>query len=704
MSSLSTTIVGCLLDVSNSMRQALESGRSDERAIERLRAVLSAALKIAQREQQGDPHARMFVGVFGLEGKYPPCVDLCGVIDMLLGSHEGNKTGHQLLIALANRNNLSHITKYIETKLKDDDARLVHMYLRRHPERIREFVDAIPSEGTMKTVRTTGQVGGATTLAVAGFFLLGPIGAGAGALLGGALGNEGAAAVEDDAVDRSEAIKLANRICKEWLQDFAEFIPRPISDVVQLLQRLQDHPAAGGRRNSDTLLDTLRQYLYGWTPMRDAMERSLNACRKHTNTKRRVLVLISDGESTDGDPVPVARKLKNENITVAAVYLTSNERETRRRLYDRAAIGWSEGQRTLFNMVAKVPCTSHPIPVLASVGWEVPSSGECALYTTVCSVVALDEFCSLLLSARFGSADALLDIIGRVQVDTFVDDKYVVTCKNPSDQGASSTCYAHATAAVIHMSLLRIVGREGGCPSIKEIRDRILLEFPAKVGGRNVEEVLTAATAWYRIRFRKVGEDAARQAVLRRRPVLTTFHLSNSGWKAFGQHFDENAATRNSVLTRARMAPYKSQPSGGGHAVVLYSCDPHSLTFLNSWGSTWGKAGSFSVQDHTTLDISSVPARFYDVYWLESNLTALEKQAYDTKVQETLRRRSKEHPSILELEARCPRCYFNSPIADFKGNIRQAICPRPSCQQSFAPEPGHLVQALYARAGLSDAI
>ena len=41
-----TAVVGCLLDVSGSMRQALEAGRSDERAIERLRAVLSAALKL----------------------------------------------------------------------------------------------------------------------------------------------------------------------------------------------------------------------------------------------------------------------------------------------------------------------------------------------------------------------------------------------------------------------------------------------------------------------------------------------------------------------------------------------------------------------------------------------------------------------------------------------------------------------------------
>lgn len=74
-----TTVVGCLLDVSGSMHKALESGRSDERAGERLRAVLRAALKLAQAEQWRDSQAFVFVGVFGLNAaKCRPAVDLCG--------------------------------------------------------------------------------------------------------------------------------------------------------------------------------------------------------------------------------------------------------------------------------------------------------------------------------------------------------------------------------------------------------------------------------------------------------------------------------------------------------------------------------------------------------------------------------------------------------------------------------------------------
>src|SRR5579871_4555761 len=96
-------IVGCLLDVSGSMRSALEPGRADERAGERLRAVLNAALKIAKAEQRKDRNALVFVGVFGLDTrkKCPAVIDLCGAVDALLGGRDDQRSGHELLIDLA---------------------------------------------------------------------------------------------------------------------------------------------------------------------------------------------------------------------------------------------------------------------------------------------------------------------------------------------------------------------------------------------------------------------------------------------------------------------------------------------------------------------------------------------------------------------------------------------------------------------------
>jgi hypothetical protein len=279
------------------------------------------------------------------------------------------------------------------------------------------------------------------------------------------------------------------------------------------------------------------------------------------------------------------------------------------------------------------------------------------------------SFAHCLLSARFGSTDALLDVLGRMQLDAYIDDSHVRTCRNPSDQGRSGTCYAHASAAVLHMAMLRIVDREGGYPSIEDIRTKILDKFPSRPGGWPVEEVLRAATTWYRpLCFRKVDEESARQAVLRRRPVLSTFRLSQSDWDTFDQHIG-TTATASSVLTYYQMAPHRLSPPGGGHAVVLTSYDPRSLTFMNSWGYQLGNNGSFSVENPSVLGIDGTIGElhpsFYDIYWVEGDLTATERQAYETKVDDALRPHTEQYPIIFKLEAHCPKCQSNTPIADF---------------------------------------
>lgn len=149
-SPLPTRVVGCLLDVSHSMRQTLDTGKGDNEAVERLQAVLSAALKLVRAEQRRENSTLVFVGAFGLNRSAgcPPVVDLCNAIEALVVSNNDDRhlSGHDLLIELANESNLAHITKYIRTKLTDQEALIVHAHLRRHPERTKDFVDAIPNE------------------------------------------------------------------------------------------------------------------------------------------------------------------------------------------------------------------------------------------------------------------------------------------------------------------------------------------------------------------------------------------------------------------------------------------------------------------------------------------------------------------------------------------------------------------------------
>ncbi|KAL6690686.1 hypothetical protein J3F84DRAFT_388615 [Trichoderma pleuroticola] len=366
-------------------------------------------------------------------------------------------------------------------------------------------------------MHTRGQAAGGVSVAVFGGLavsaIAGPVGMAvfaaplAAAATGYCLGDKAVTKIEDRAVEESDALSLARRICARWLNNFTIFKPRPVDDVIRILDKLLKHSDTGtellersdvstGTDNetgngASSELETLKRYMYGRTPMRRALRRSLDAFRNHPDVEQRLLLLISDGFSTDGDPLEISSEL--EKVSIATIYLTSHRKVALRQLYYQPVDSWNDGQGKLFYMATNFSRMEHPVPVLASTGWKAPSEGEARLYAVLSSSAALDEFCSFLVSSRPGMADGLLDIIGRINQDAYINDEHVKTCRNPSNQGSSGTCYAHATAGAIHMSLLRIVGREDGYPSIKEIRQRILTDFPAQQGGRNTRSVLNQA-------------------------------------------------------------------------------------------------------------------------------------------------------------------------------------------------------------------
>ncbi|KAL4997573.1 hypothetical protein BDV10DRAFT_169517, partial [Aspergillus recurvatus] len=144
-------------------------------------------------------------------------------------------------------------------------------------------------------------------------------------------------------------------------------------------------------------------------------------------------------------------------------------------------------------------------------------------------------------------------------------------------------------------------------------RESIPSEFPWEPRGQNTRRVLTEAIGWYRpLQFHEVDEKGA--------PGPSNFPSVQARLGC-----EAAAPTRQSVLIRAHMAAYRSFSDDGGQPVLLTRCDPHSVTFLDSWGRRWGDNGSFSIEDPSVLELvhpaGVAELRCYDVYWQKSDLT-----------------------------------------------------------------------------------
>ena len=129
-----------------------------------------------------------------------------------------------------------------------------------------------------------------------------------------------------------------------------------------------------------------------------------------------------------------------------------------------------------------------------------------------------------------------------------------------------------------------------------------------------------------------------------------------------------------------------------GHAVVLTGCDSDCLTFMNSWGHEFADGGFFRVEDQNVLHQTT----FYDIYWIEADLTQSEKDVYERKGIERSRELLHTYHSLEELTHECPKCSRTSNIGEFYGHVLEAKCP--ICHKKFKPTNSDIIESLYRRA------
>jgi len=138
-----------------------------------------------------------------------------------------------------------------------------------------------------------------------------------------------------------------------------------------------------------------QQLIFGNTPMRacfgEVSSRFVREQGKPSNwlkrlfgqpvpKEERVLLVVSDGEPTDGDPTEYVDAMKKSGIYVACAYITDRDVREPRHLPATEEANWPEGARLLFRLASLVDSAdatltrAHPSwrRALEQSGWTAP--------------------------------------------------------------------------------------------------------------------------------------------------------------------------------------------------------------------------------------------------------------------------------------------------------------------------------------------
>ena len=583
-------LFGVLVDVSGSMENAYALDRSHDASVERTHAILTTIMNIVKREvAHHDRRESIFACAFGLNEEGIRGIVTCDLISLLEYMYitGGPRDGHQVLIDLAKQHETPQAESWIRNHLSQLEARILYTALCSDPSLIQKLVELIP----------TSQASSSASPSAMSSKLLRKFQPSSHTVV-----STMPLSMQKVAVHRSKAYKLAHEIIddppaplplQDMLQNMLHPKPRPVQHVTEMLDDLLQSEVSSSSSSSlhdriHELLEPIKPYIFGGTPMCRALKDAVAVFRE-TNVTQKVLFILSDGQSTDGDPRPIAGELRDLGVTIVTCFLTSDRIDDPRRLHYEVDPSWCpeshnwcprchnlyptclswcptchhsrcplchswsatcrcwmwsycdglicptcDGRAVLFEMGSTMKNTHTPLSYLIDANWELPPSGRSRLFIQANSLDVVNEFCKIVISQLTESCDALVDLLEKVPLATYINQR---NAGFEPKQQEKATCYANAIAAVFHLAMHRIVGRERGIPDFYEIRKRIIDEYG--VDSAYTDQVLTKVCPEYRLHFHEVDETGARQAINKRRPVVATFFLYLDQWEKFSAFYEK---------------------------------------------------------------------------------------------------------------------------------------------------------------------
>ena len=436
------------------------------------------------------------------------------------------------------------------------------------------------------------------------------------------------------------------------------------------------------KERSRELLQRVEPYIYGDAPMHQAIGRATECFEKNASTfqsHKKLLFVLSDGDPTDGGANDFARikeaatRLENAGVTVVGCFVTKSTVIQPRQLYSEMKTDWDQGAKFLFSLSSITTTQSIPRTMFVKRDWSIEvKNNETRLFLQVNHPDHLREACDLARKVVC-SQEALSDLLADVDLDVYINQSVRDYEAQAKQEG--QTCFAHASATVLHLTMKRIHGRQGKIPDFEELKNEMIGHFGKEAAV--IKTVLEKMCNKYRLRYKQVDLKGAMEAVASSRPVVATFGLTLNEWGRFYEFFETDG---KGILTKRviDITARPENPKGFGHAVVLTSFNSEYLRLLNSKGSDWADNGFFKVQNADVLGF-----KFYDVHWEVEDLNEKEKTSFKELGSKRAKWLMETLPSLQrdDYTVNCPRCQQNSPVKKFTGNLSGAKCPK--CNKEF---------------------
>ncbi len=134
----------------------------------------------------------------------------------------------------------------------------------------------------------------------------------------------------------------------------------------------------------DEAMETIEPYIYGATPMHQAMTNANQVFQlPRFKDHKKALLILSDGFPTDWihyDP-----PLEDPEVYVISCFITHDHISDSKRLYSESMETWNEGSKFLFDISSQIKASNLPRTIFVKKGWTVDfKDDKTKLFAQVC--------------------------------------------------------------------------------------------------------------------------------------------------------------------------------------------------------------------------------------------------------------------------------------------------------------------------------